>query len=105
MNRIGIDELKKMAQSEYECTQKLKFANEEIFGKKEKEIIEVDIFDGIAYGQYNERDIFFTYPKKSFVKVCKSMADEIREYCKLKENQEITSTDILKTYATIICND
>lgn len=100
MKRLTIQELEKMCQTKYVCTQRLKLSDN-LFGDNKKRIIEMDIFDGFAYGIFEGKELYMTFPKKEFINLSTDMAKEIREYCGLEEKAPITETHILITYSSL----
>ena len=103
MERIDIPTLEKMAQSKYVSTSRLKLSDN-LFGDNKKRIIDFDIFDGFAYGVHENKELYMIFPKKSFIKESKEMKNEIREFCELKETDEITEIHILIAYNSLFEN-
>jgi len=105
MERLSIQEIEKMTNSEYVCTQKIGISDP-IFGDDKTHEMEFDVFDGFAYcANYKGKEYWMTFPKKEFIKIAKVMQEAIREYTKIGEDQEITEKEIMVSYNTLFVNE
>ena len=89
MAKIDSDVLVKMY-GNLICPQPIRFQDTEFFGDDAKRVIEFDIYDGFAYCEdFEGRELFLTYPRIDFVNTCKEMAQSIREFMGLDDNEKI----------------
>ena len=71
----------------------------------EDRIMEFDIFDGFAYcGDFEGKEYFMKFPRKSFVKQSKEMEKGVRDYLELDEHEPLTETHILISYNSLFQN-
>lgn len=104
MERISIQELEKMTNAKYICTQKIKMSDE-ILGDEEKHTLEFDVFDGFAYcPNYKGKEYWMNFPKKKFIDCSKDMSKTIREYLDMEDDDEITEKEIMIAYSTLFVN-
>ena len=105
MERISIQDLEKMTQTKYVCTQRIKLSDK-IFGDNIKHILDFDIFDGFAYcPNYKGKEYFMIYPKVNFIKLSKNMSKSVRDFMELEDTDEISITDSLISYNVLKCNE
>ncbi len=75
---------------------------DEVFGDDKKHTLKFDIYDGFAYCEnYKGDEYCMTYPKKEFINLTKEMAQAVREYVGLKDEDPVQVIDILLAYNTI----
>ena len=68
-----------------------------ILGFKNK--LTFEIYDGFAYcPNYRGSEYCMKYPKVEFVEKSPEMQEKIREYLKMKEDEQITIFEILQTF-------
>ena len=104
MERLSIEEIEKMTDSKFVCTEVIDICDP-IFGDKETHPMQFDIFDGFAYcADYEGEEYWMTFPKKEFIKVSKTMEQAIREYTKIGDDATITEKEIMVSYNTLFKN-
>lgn len=103
--RITIEELEKMTQAKYVCTQKIKLSDD-IFGDNKKRIMEFDISDGFGYcPNFEGKEYYMNYPKKKFVEDSKTLHKEVCEFLELDEHEPITESHSLSSYHILKVNE
>lgn len=102
-HEISQEILEKVTKSKLLTTQEIMFQDEqEIFGDNKKHKLNFDLYDGFGYCQdYKGNSYFITYPRLDFVNNCKGIASSIREFMGMKEDDEITVTDIVQSYCDL----
>lgn len=98
MAKLSIEELEKMTQSKFVCKQKIRLVDD-AFGDNKPHIIEVLVFDGMAWCEdFKGHSYMMTYPKKSFVNLSKELSDNLKNFLELEKNATITEEHILIGY-------
>ncbi len=103
MIEISQEILEKATKSKLITSQTIQFQDEEsLFGDNKKHKLKFDLYDGFGLcSNYNGQSYFITYPRIDFVKNCKGIASSIREFMGMKEDDEITVTDIVQSYCDL----
>lgn len=84
------------------CEQPISFVDTEFFGDNKKRVIPFKIYNGFAYCEdYNGQELFLTYPKTEFIDTCKEMAQSIREFMGLGDEEKISVVDIVQSYCQL----
>lgn len=85
--------------------QEMKFVDtesEKIFGDNKEHILHFDLYDGFGYcADYEGEEYYLTYPTLDFVNKCPDVEQSIKEFCALKDEDEITVFDIVKSYCEL----
>lgn len=84
---------------EFEQTAKLKLSDP-AFGDDKKHVIEMDIYDGAAFGTFKNEDYHMEFPTKAFIGKAANMRKNILEATGHADepNYQITALDILVVY-------
>lgn len=105
MERIDIKDLETMSKSKYVCTSEIGLVDKKVFGDEEEHILTVDVFDGLAYcPDYNGKEYWLSFPKKSFVTSFDEMEKTVRAFHELSDDEEITEVHIMAAYSSLFEN-
>lgn len=107
MSKLTSEEVEKMMKGHGELftTAKLKLADP-AFGDNKKHIIEMDVYDGFAIGEFEGKEYYMEYPTLDFIKKANNMRKNILEAIDKSDDvtYKITPLDILVVYNTMYCN-
>jgi hypothetical protein len=73
-----------------------------MMGTDEDIAMTFNVFDGLAYcEEFEGNEYVLSYPKLEFVKNCKIMLNAVKEFVGKPEEEDITITDILRSYGSL----
>lgn len=81
--------------------EKIEF-NKSMMGTDENIAMTFNVFDGLGYCEdFEGNEYILSYPKLEFVNNCKVMLNAVKEFVGIKEEDEITISDVLRSYGSL----